>query len=142
MAALISIAFILGIIAVMVLLTWGICQILVWNANRVEQKRKTAHPHLWELFDEVSSKSKEATQQYNRNVAPLKKQIKYILDRLPYWPAEIREAKEEEAENLRLRLYGAELSYNILEAELEEIRKEIREYVSDNDLEWARNWGW
>lgn len=142
MAVLISIAFILGIIAVMVLLTWGICQILVWNANRVEQKRKAAHPRLWELFDEVSSKSKEATQQYNRNVAPLKKQIKYILDRLPYWPAEIREAKEEEAENLRLRLYGAELSYNILEAELEEIRKEIREYVSDNDLEWARNWGW
>ena len=82
MAALISIAFILGIIAVGVLLTLGICQILVWNADRVERKRKAAHPRLWELFDEVSSKSKEATQQYNRNVAPLKKQIKYILDRL------------------------------------------------------------
>ena len=142
MAALISIAIILGIIVVAALLSWGTCQILVWNAGRVEQKRKAAHSHLWELFDEVSSKSKEAAQQYNRNVAPLKKQIKYILDRLPYWPAEIREAKEEEAENLRLRLYGAELTYNILEAELEEIRKEIREYVSDNDLEWARKWGW
>lgn len=142
MVALISIAIILGIIVVAALLTWGICQILAWNTDRVTQKRKAAHPHLWELFDEVSSKSKEATQQYNRNVAPLKKQIKYILDRMPYWPTEIREAKEEEAENLRLRLYGAELSYNILEAELEEIRKEIREYVSDNNLEWAKNWGW
>lgn len=142
MENLVFIALILGLVAVAFGGTWLCCAISVRISTHIEQKRKAQHPHLWELFAEVDEKSKASTKHYNRKVAPVKKEIESILKTLDYWPLYIRRQKEAELENLRLRLYAEELEYKVLTAENDELRKEIREYINRNNLEWAKKWGW
>lgn len=142
METILAIGIVVALIGSVALLTWAISQFMCWNYDRIQKKRKKAHPYLWQLFDEVSEKSKQSCLQYNHNVAPLKKQIQAILDKMDYWPAEIREAKEQEAEQLRLKLYPQELEYEVLNTELKEIRREIHNYVNKHDLTWAKSWGW
>ena len=142
MKNLVFIALALGLVAVAFGGTWLCCAIAERIRTNIEQKRKAQHPHLWELFEEVDEKSKASTKHYNRNVAPVKREIESILRTLDYWPLYIRRQKEEELESLRLRLYAQEIEYKVLTAEDAEIRKEIREYIDNNNLEWAKKWGW
>jgi chromosome segregation ATPase len=79
---------------------------------------------------------------YNEQIAPLKREVDAILKEIDYYPAEQRAEKEAELEELRKRIYVAQAIKRSLEEKVEEVRTKIKKYVADNNLEWAKKWGW
>lgn len=142
MKVLIGILVIIAVIAMPALVAWCVHKISCWVYDRKVAKRKAEHPALWEMFADVDEKGKQISTQYNRRIAPLKREIETILKTLDYWPTYIRRKKEKELENLRLRLYAEEIEYKILNAEQDAIRNEIRNYIEKNNIKWAKKWGW
>lgn len=115
-----------------------------WNFyyTRQDAKRRNEHPCLYQLFDECNNKGNESIRWYNNEIAPRKKEVDSILKEIDYLPNEQRAKKEAELEEIRNRIYLAEITYKVLNEELQEIRNKIRKYVADNNLEWAKKWGW
>lgn len=110
--------------------------------TRQDIKRRREHPHLYRLFDECDKKGNESIRWHNNEIAPRKKEVDGILKEIDYLPNEQREKKEAELEEIRNRIYLAEITHKVLNEELQGIRDEIRKYVADNNLEWAKKWGW
>ena len=107
-----------------------------------EAKRKKAHPQLWDWFDECDALSIESVNWYNKEIAPLKREIDRLLKDLDYLPREQRAKREEELERLRVRVHVAKTMSDTIDRKTQEVRDKIHTYVKDNDLEWARKWGW
>ena len=110
--------------------------------TRQDNKRRSEHPYLYQLFDECNNKGNESIRWYNNEIAPRKKEVDNILKEIDYLPNEQRVKKEAELEEIRNRIYLAEITHKVLNEELQEIRDKIRKYVADNNLEWAKKWGW
>ena len=105
-------------------------------------RRKKAHPQLWDWFDECDKLSIESVNWYNREIAPLKREIDRLLKDLDYLPREQRAKREEELERLRVRVHVAKTMNDTIDRKTQEVRDRIHKYVEDNNLEWARKWGW
>ena len=136
----------LSILAVLILFVVAVCYIISkvidWRYDSKDKKRRAEHPELYRLFDEVEEKGAECCHWYNNEIASRKRKVDAILAELPYCIAEERATKEQELESLRASIHTATIIDNKLESELAELRKQVKEYVEQNNLEWARKWGW
>ena len=136
----------LSILAVLIALVALFCYItdklIGWYYDRQDAKRRLAHPELYRLFDEVNEKVGEGIRWRNNEIYPKKKQVDFILAELPYCISEERVKKERELEDLRIAIHTATMIDGVLESELQELRNKVKEYITKNDLEWARKWGW
>ena len=142
MVALVSLAVVAGVVAVVAGVTIAIIKVDNWCYDRRDAKRRQAHPQLYLLFDECDEAGRQNCMWYNTQIAPLKREVDAILKELDYYPAEQRAEKEAELEELRKRIYVAQAIKKSLEEKVEEVRTKIKKYVADNNLEWAKKWGW
>lgn len=142
MAALITLIVVAGIVGIIAGIAFLSYKIMCWCDDRLDAKRKKAHPDLYRWFDEAHEKGGECIRWYNNEIAPRKRQVDAILRDWNYYTAEEREQKEKELEELRNRIYLANITDRVLEEEKKAICDKIRKYVADNNLEWAKKWGW
>lgn len=142
MAGIITVGVFVIIIGFIVLMSWISYKIMCAIDDRKDAKRRKAHPDLYRWFDEADEKGSECIRWHNREIAPRKRQIDAILRDWDYYTAEERAQKEKELEELRNRIYLANITDRTLEEEREAICNKIRKYVADNNLEWAKKWGW
>lgn len=142
METIIVLAITAGVVAFVAIFVHVIDKIIGWYYDRQDAKRRLAHPELYQLFDAVKEKGNECSRWYNNEIAPRKKQIDAILQKLDYYPAKIREQKEQELEELRNTIYLAEITEKVLREEKQELCKKIREYINKKNLTWAKKWGW
>jgi predicted nucleic acid-binding Zn-ribbon protein len=142
MVALMSLMAVAGLFAVVAIITIAIIKVDNWRYDRREAKRRQAHPQLYLLFDECEEAGRQSCMWYNEQIAPLKREVDAILKEIDYYPAEQRAEKEAELEDLRKRIYVAQAIKKSLEEKVEEVRTKIKKYVADNNLEWAKKWGW
>ena len=142
MVALMSLMAVAGLFAVVAVITITIIKVDNWRYDRREAKRRQAHPQLYLLFDECEEAGRQSCMWYNEQIAPLKREVDAILKEIDYYPAEQRAEKEAELEELRKRIYVAQAIKKSLEEKVEEVRIKIKKYVADNNLEWAKKWGW
>lgn len=142
MATLISLAVVAGVVAIIAVITIAIIKVDNWRYDRRDAKRRQAHPQLYLLFAECEEAGRQSCMWYNEQIAPLKREVDAILKDIDYYPAEQRVEKEAELEELRKRIYVAQAIKRSLEEKVEEVKTKIKKYVADNNLEWAKKWGW
>jgi vacuolar-type H+-ATPase subunit I/STV1 len=142
MVALMSLMAVAGLVAVVAIITIAIIKVDNWRYDRRDAKRRQAHPQLYLLFNECEEAGRQSCMWYNEQIAPLKREVDAILKEIDYYPAEQRAEKEAELEELRKRIYVAQAIKKSLEEKVEEVRIKIKKYVADNNLEWAKKWGW
>ena len=142
MAALITLAVVAGIVGIIAGIAFLSYKIMCWHDDHLDAKRKRMHPDLYKWFDEADEKGSECIHWHNSEIAPRKRQVDAILRDWNYYITEERAQKEKELEELRNRIYLANITNRVLEEEREAICNKIRKYVADNNLEWAKKWGW
>lgn len=142
MVALMSLAMTASVVAIIAVITIAIIKVDNWRYDRRDAKRRQAHPQLYQWFDECEEAGRQSCMWHNEQIAPLKREVDAILKEIDYYPAEQRAEKEAELEELRKRIFVAQTIKKSLEEKVEEIRIKIKEYVADNNLEWAKKWGW
>lgn len=123
-------------------LSFAICGIINWRMDRTEAKRKQAHPDLWVWFEECDEAGHAQCVHHNSKIAPLKRKVDAILSEWNYYTEETKSKKEIELEELRKDIEAHEVVYAELCEKTEAIRTKIHNYVEENDLGWAREWGW
>ena len=107
--------------------------------NKREEKREKQYPELYKLIELHNEKQHEICYWYNNQIAPLKKQVDIILKNMDYFPTSIRLKKEKELEDLRIKIYTAQMTYQSLDKQLKENRNEIKEYIKKNNIKWAKD---
>ena len=142
MTALMSLVVTLSVVVLIAAITIAIIKVDNWRYDRRDAKRRQAHPQLYLWFDECEEAGRQSCMWYNEQIAPLKREVDAILKEIDYYPAEQRVEKEVELEELRKRIYVAQAIKKSLEEKVEEVRTKIKKYVADNNLEWAKRWGW
>ena len=142
MEALVFFGVITGLALLLAILTIVLIKVDNWRYDRKDAKRKAEHPQLYLWFDECEEAGRQSCMWYNEQIAPLKREVDAILKEIDYYPAEQRAEKEAELEELRKRIYVAQAIKRSLEEKVEEVRAKIKKYVADNNLEWAKKWGW
>ena len=142
MEALVFFGVITGLALLLAILTIVLIKVDNWRYDRKDAKRKAEHPQLYLWFDECEEAGRQSCIWYNEQIAPLKREVDAILKEIDYYPAEQRAEKEAELEELRKRIYVAQAIKRSLEEKVEEVRAKIKKYVADNNLEWAKKWGW
>lgn len=142
MATLISLAVVAGVVAIIAVITIVIIKVDNWRYDRRDAKRRQAHPQLYLWFNECEEVGRQSCMWYNEQIAPLKREVDAILREIDYYPAEQRAEKEAELEELRKRIYVAQCIEKSLDEKVAEVKTKIKKYVADNDLEWAKQWGW
>lgn len=142
MTALMSLVVTLSVVVLIAAITIAIIKVDNWRYDRRDAKRRQAHPQLYLWFDECEEAGRQSCLWYNEQIAPLKREVDVILKEIDYYPAEQRAEKEAELEDLRKRIYVAQAIKKSLEEKVEEVRTKIKKYVADNNLEWAKKWGW
>ena len=142
MEALVFFGVITGLALFLAILTITIIKVDNWRYDRMDAKRRAEHPQLYLWFDECEEAGRQSCMWYNEQIVPLKREVDAILKEIDYYPAEQRAEKEAELEELRKRIYVAQAIKKSLEEKVEEVRTKIKKYVADNNLEWAKKWGW
>jgi hypothetical protein len=142
MEALVFFGVITGLALFLAILTITIIKVDNWRYDRMDAKRRAEHPQLYLWFDECEEAGRQSCMWYNQQIAPLKRDVDAILKEIDYYPAEQRAEKEAELEELRKRIYVAQAIKKSLEEKVEEVKTKIKKYVADNNLEWAKKWGW
>ena len=142
MEALVFFGVITGLGLFLAILTITIIKIDNWCYDRKDAKRKAEHPQLYLWFDECEEAGRQSCLWYNEQIAPLKREVDVILKEIDYYPTEQRVEKEAELEELRKRIYVAQCIEKSLDEKVAEVKTKIKKYVADNDLEWAKQWGW
>ena len=142
MEALVFFGFITGLALLLAILTIILIKVDNWRYDRRDAKRRAEHPQLYLWFDECEEAGRQSCLWYNEQIAPLKRKIDAILKEIDYYPAEQRAEKEAELEELRKRIYVAQATKKDLEEKVEEVKTKIKKYVADNNLDWAKKWGW
>lgn len=142
MEALVFFGVITGLALFLAILTITIIKVDNWRYDRMDAKRRAEHPQLYLWFDECEEAGRQSCMWYNQQIAPLKREVDAILKEIDYYPAEQRAEKEAELEELRKRIYVAQAIKKSLEEKVEEVKTKIKKYVADNNLEWAKKWGW
>lgn len=142
MEALVFFGVITGLGLFLAILTITIIKVDNWRYDRKDAKRRAEHPQLYLWFDECEEAGRQSCLWYNEQIAPLKREVDAILKEIDYYPAEQRAEKEAELEELRKRIYVAQAIKKSLEEKVEEVKAKIKKYVADNNLVWAKQWGW
>ena len=142
MEALVFFGVITGLALFLAILTITIIKVDNWRYDCRDAKRRAEHPQLYLWLDECEEAGRQSCMWYNEQIAPLKREVDAILKEIDYYPAEQRAEKEVELEELRKRIYVAQAIKKSLEEKVEEVRIKIKKYVADNNLEWAKKWGW
>ena len=124
----------------LVLVCFALCKIMNFIYKRKDKKHHKDHPEFFRLREDFSEKANTACRFYNREIAPLKHQVKTMLEEEPYWPREVREEKLEELEEIRCKIYAGECMYRGLNKEIEEARKKVVDYVQTHNIKWAGVW--
>lgn len=125
-----------------ILVGWGLAKIMDWRWTRIENKRKKEHPHLFELVRERDALSCKIGAWCRNEILPRKKEIDLIVKEDIYWPEDVKAKKRKRLEQLRNELYAALMEDARMEAELAGIRVKIADYVTNNNIKWARERGW
>ena len=107
--------------------------------NKREEKREKQYPELYRLIELHNEKQHEICNWYNSQIAPLKKQVDIILKNMDYFPKDIRIKKEKELEDLRIKIYTAQMAYQSLDKQVKENRNKIKEYIKKNNIKWAKD---
>ena len=142
MEALVFFGCITGLALLLAILTITLIKVDNWRYERRDAKRRAEHPQLYLWFDECDEAGRQSCKWYNEQIAPLKRKVDAILKEIDYCPAEQRVEKEAELEELRKRIYVAQITKKNLEEKVEEVKTKIKKYVADNNLDWAKKWGW
>ena len=140
MEALFVLAVCVALVLLMGAFIWVVDKILCAHYTKREEKRKAQHPHLYELFEQTNAKSTESCHWYNKEIAPRKKRIDTILKDWNYYTAETKSKKEQELEELREAIELATITEKIIDDELLDLRKQVREYIIKNEIDWANGW--
>ena len=120
---------------------WLIAKIMDWRWTRKEAKRKKEHPHLFEMIQERDALSCKICDWYHKEILARKHEIDLIVKEDIYLPAEVKAKKKKGLEQLRNELYVAQMEDVRMEAELAGIRTKIADYVTNNNLKWAKERG-
>lgn len=142
MEALVFFGVITGLALFLAILTITIIKVDNWRYDRRDAKRRQVHPQLYLWFDECEEAGRQSCLWYNEQIAPLKREVDVILKEIDYYPTEQRVEKEAELEELRKRIYVAQCIEKSLDEKVAEVKTKIKKYVADNNLEWAKEWGW
>lgn len=121
---------------------WLIVKIMDWRWTRKEAKRKKEHPRLFEMIQERDALSCKICDWYHKEILARKHEIDLIVKEDIYLPAEVKAKKKKGLEQLRNELYVAQMEDVRMEAELAGIRTKIADYVTNNNLKWAKERGW
>lgn len=121
---------------------WLIAKIMDWCWTRKEAKRRKEHPHLFELIKERDALSCKISDWYHTEILARKHEIDLIVKDNIYLPADVKAKKKKGLERLRNELYAAQMEDARMEAELAGIRVKIADYVTNNNLKWAKERGW
>lgn len=121
---------------------WLIAKIMDWRWARKEAKRKKEHPRLFEMVKERDALSCKISDWYHTEILARKHEIDFIVKEDIYLPADIKTKKKKGLERLRNELYAAQMEDVRMEAELAGIRAKIADYVTNNNLKWAKERGW
>ena len=121
---------------------WLLAKIVDWCWTRKEAKRKKEHPHLFELVRERDALSCKICDWYHKEILARKHEIDLIVKENIYLPADVKAKKKKSLERLRNELYAAQMEDARMEAELAGIRIKIADYVTNNNLKWAKERGW
>ena len=128
-----------GGLVLMYIAFWKITE---WRWTRKEAKRKKEHPRLFELVQERDALSCKIGKWYYKEILARKDEIDLIVKENIYLPADVKAKKEKGLEQLRNELYAAQMEDARMEAELAGIRVKIADYVTNNNLKWAKERGW
>ena len=121
---------------------WLIAKIVDWHWTRKEAKRKKQHPRLFELVQERDALSCKISDWYHKEILARKHEIDLIVKEDIYLPADVKAKKKKGLEQLRNELYAAQMEDARMEAKLADIRVKIADYVTNNNLKWAKERGW
>lgn len=139
-AELLGLCVCLGILVGLSVLCFAICKIMNFIDKKQNQKHHKEHPEFFRLREDFSEKANIACRFHNREIAPRKRKVDYMLRDEPYWPQEVREQKMEEVEKLRREIYTAECMHKELEKDMYESRQKVVDYVQTYDIKWAGVW--
>ena len=122
------------------LVCFVIVKVMDFHYKHNDKKHRREHPEFFRLYDEFDEKSTIACRFYNKEVAPLKRQVKRMLEDEPYWPREVREQKMGEIEALRCKIYTGECMAKGLDKDTQEARAKVADYVHTHNIKWAGVW--
>jgi hypothetical protein len=107
-----------------------------------EAKRKKEHYQLY-MWDEECTEAIERKCEWKANEILLRQnKIDNILKSLKYLPKEKRKEEIAKLEKIRIELHIANITLQVLEKEIVEIREKMKNYIDKHNLEWARKKGW
>jgi hypothetical protein len=133
----------IGLIALfgaIILLSIGICWTCDKVQGRITTKRKAEHPELFKLFEAVHERSTMSCQWYNKEIAPRKRKVDEILKEWNYYTEKTKSEKEQELEELREAIELARVTENLIDNELQDLRQQVRDYITANEIKWANGW--
>lgn len=134
--------FALVALGLLALISFLGCALLNTCLDFIDKRREEQHPKLYKMFEEVHEIGSEICLLHNKQILPLKQKIDWIFAETPYFPEAERISQERILESLRCEVHDLTLQERKLIAQEEEIRKEIKKYVEDNNLVWAKKLGW
>ena len=121
-------------------LCFVICKIMNFIDKKRNQKHHKEHPEFFRLREDFSDKANLACYFHNKEIAPRKRKVDYMLKDEPYWSQEVREQKMEEVEKLRREIHTVECMHKELEKDMQEARQKVVDYVQTHDIKWAGVW--
>lgn len=142
MKALLILAVCVVDVLIMGAFIWVVDKAMCAHHTKREAKRKAEHPQLYQLFNQVDTKSTESVRWYNKEIAPRKREIDAILKEWDYYTADTKRTKERELEELREGIELATVTKKIIDNELRDLQEQVREYIDRNNVKWAKSWGW
>lgn len=129
-----------GVVFGLGLLCFVLCEVMNFIDKKRNERHHKEHPEFFRLREDFSEKANMACCFHNKEIAPRKSKVDYMLKDEPYWPREVREQKMEEVEKLRREIYTAERMYKGLNKETDEARQKVVEYVQTHNIKWAGVW--
>lgn len=135
------IIFIVGLV-VLGFIVYGIGEAIVFIDKLKNKKLRKKYPELFTLIDDALDFGHESCSRHNATVPKLIKTIDRIEEELKYLPQWQVEIKNKELEELKQELYEANLVSDADDKEFARRKKLVRDYVEQNNLEFAKKWGW
>lgn len=129
-----------GIVFGLGLLCFVLCEVMNFIDKKRNERHHKEHPEFFRLREDFSEKANMACRFHNKEIAPRKSKVDYMLKEEPYWPREVREQKMEEVEKLRREIYTGECMYKGLDKETQEARQKVVDYVQTHNIKWAGVW--
>lgn len=135
------IVFIAGLVALGFII-YGISEAIFFIDKLKKKKLQKKYPELFTLIDDALDFGHESCRRHNATVPKLIKEIDRIEEELKYLPQSQVEIKNKELEELKQKLYEANLASEADDKEFARRKKLVSEYVEKNNLKFAKKWGW